>query len=281
MSDRALTQCAAVNTVRASSTSAEQKPALSAPRSSSIATRSAKRASGDAPTSAPAGAAGIASAMRVPSKAAARGDVRGMAGFMRSMAAKSTDVRPATGLPLILGLPPRISGEGLKGAKPLGRQAGRRASFTLHSAGYANIVSAVREQGLIVAMAALAVISRAAVLSLTLAGAAAHAAEVELRPASPPKLLCLSAAETREVVRNHRLLEPFTALKFAAAQRKAEALSAKLCHTGDEFIYEITMLHRDGRLVHVEMEAGSGKLIPRPPHESHDAHDAHEPPVKN
>jgi len=139
-------------------------------------------------------------------------------------------------------------------------------------------------------MAALAVISRAAVLSLTLAGAAAHAAEVELRPASPPKLLCLSAAETREVVRNHRLLEPFAALKFAAAQRKAEALSAKLCHTGDEFIYEITMLHRDGRLVHVEMEAASGKLIARPPHEQHDArdahdphdaHEAHEPPIKN
>ncbi len=30
---------------------------------------------------------------------------------------------------------------------------------------------------------------------------------------------------------------------------------------GDEFIYEITLLHRDGRLTHVEMEAGTGKLI--------------------
>jgi len=130
-------------------------------------------------------------------------------------------------------------------------------------------------------MAALAIISRAAVFSLTLADAVARAAEAEPRSVSAAKPVCLSAAETREEVRAHRLLEPFAALKFAAAQRKAEALSAKLCHNGDEFIYEITLLHRDGRLVHVEMEAGTGKLIPRPPHESHDAHDAHEPPVKN
>ncbi len=130
-------------------------------------------------------------------------------------------------------------------------------------------------------MAALAIISRAAVLSLTLAGAVARAAEVETHPVSAAKPLCLSAAETREEVRAHRLLEPFAALKFAAAQRKAEALSAKLCHNGDEFIYELTLLHRDGRLVHVEMEAGTGKLISRPPHDPHDAHDAHEPPVKN
>ncbi|MGA7198935.1 PepSY domain-containing protein, partial [Roseiarcus sp.] len=81
--------------------------------------------------------------------------------------------------------------------------------------------------------------------------------------------------ETREEVKAHRLIEPFAALKSAASQRKAEALSARLCHNGDDFIYEITLLHRDGRLVHVEMEADSGKLISRPPHEAHDA------PVKN
>jgi uncharacterized membrane protein YkoI len=58
------------------------------------------------------------------------------------------------------------------------------------------------------------------------------------------------------------------ALKTAAAQRKAEALSARLCHSDDEFIYEITLLHRDGRLSHVEMEADSGKFISRAPHEA-------------
>jgi uncharacterized membrane protein YkoI len=98
--------------------------------------------------------------------------------------------------------------------------------------------------------------------------AEARAAEAEARP----KLVCLNASETSEEVRARKLLEPFTALKMAAAQRKAEALSARLCHRGDEFIYEITLLHRDGRLVQVEMQADSGKLI------SHAPREAREPP---
>ena len=62
------------------------------------------------------------------------------------------------------------------------------------------------------------------------------------------KPVCLNAAETREMVKSHHLLEPFAALKFAGAQRKAEALSASSAADGDDFIYEITLLHRDGRL---------------------------------
>ncbi len=49
--------------------------------------------------------------------------------------------------------------------------------------------------------------------------------------------------------------------QVAAAQFKAEALSAKLCHLGDELVYEIALLHRDGRLVHVVMNAATGKLL--------------------
>ena len=114
----------------------------------------------------------------------------------------------------------------------------------------------------------------------------AKAAEAELRVVAT-KPACLNAAETRETVRSRHLLEPFAALKFASAQRKAEALSAKLCRTGDDFVYEITLLHRDGRLVHVDMEAGTGKIGSRPAHESHETHDPHEahephePQVKN
>ena len=113
----------------------------------------------------------------------------------------------------------------------------------------------------------------------------AKAAEIEARALVRPA--CLNAAETRETVKSRHLLEPFAALKAAGVQRKAEALSARLCRTGDDFIYEITLLHRDGRLVHVDMEAGTGKIASRPPrephesHEPHEAHEAHEPPAKN
>ena len=116
-------------------------------------------------------------------------------------------------------------------------------------------------------MGALAFVCPAAAFSLALTVAAALAAEAEPIHAAAVavKSACLNAAETRDQIKAHRLIEPFAALKAAAQQRKAEALSARLCHAGDDFIYEITLLHRDGRLVHVQMDAGTGKLLPRSP----------------
>jgi hypothetical protein len=161
--------------------------------------------------------------------------------------------------------------------------------------------SSIRNRGFAV-MAALAIVCRArsrrAIMACAVAWCAlaacspADTAEATLHVAAV-KPACLNAAETRETVKTRRLLEPFAALKFASAQRKAEALSAKLCRSGEDFVYEITLLLRDGRLVHVDMEAGTGKIASRPvrePHETHephetrephDLHEPHEPEVKN
>ncbi len=76
-----------------------------------------------------------------------------------------------------------------------------------------------------------------------------------------PKRVCLSAAETREEIKATHLREPFAVLKFAAQHFKAEALSAKLCRIDDEFIYEIALLHRDGKFFHAHVNATSGKLV--------------------
>lgn len=73
--------------------------------------------------------------------------------------------------------------------------------------------------------------------------------------------VCFPTNETREEIKGHHLVEPFVALKNAAAAVKAEALSAKLCRLGEEFVYEIALLHHDGHLVHVVMSAASGKLV--------------------
>ena len=124
-------------------------------------------------------------------------------------------------------------------------------------------------------MAALAIVSRAAVVCVAMTGLSARAAEAEPHAAST-KPVCLNAADTRDQVKAHKLLEPYAALKSAAQQRKAEALSAKLCVSGDDFVYVITLLHHDGRLIHVQMEAGTGKLIARPPRETHETKDAHD-----
>ena len=81
---------------------------------------------------------------------------------------------------------------------------------------------------------------------------------------APPavKSVCLATGETREEIKIHHLLEPFVVLKSAEkAVGKAEALSAKLCRLGEDYVYEIALLHRDGRLVHVVMSAVTGKPI--------------------
>jgi uncharacterized membrane protein YkoI len=104
-------------------------------------------------------------------------------------------------------------------------------------------------------------------LAATVCASAAVAARAQTPMAA--KGICFATSETREEIKAHHLLEPFVALKSAAATVKAEALSAKLCRLGDEFVYEIALLHRDGRLVHVVMNAVTGKLAnPRAAHET-------------
>jgi len=102
------------------------------------------------------------------------------------------------------------------------------------------------------------------------APACSLAAEAETHPAAKPA--CVPASDTQEEIKAHHLLEPFPVLKSAAAQFKAEALSAKLCRIGDEFVYEIALLHRDGRFIHVVMNAATGKFI--------EVRHAHEPAAK-
>jgi hypothetical protein len=99
-------------------------------------------------------------------------------------------------------------------------------------------------------------------LATTALAAPAAAPAPEAAAVTPAKKSsCLSAAETREEIKGHGLKEPFAALKSAAQHYKAEALSAKLCRIDDEFIYEIAMLHKDGRYFHAHVNATTGKLV--------------------
>ncbi len=95
----------------------------------------------------------------------------------------------------------------------------------------------------------------------------AKAVEPESHAAA--KKICLSAAETREQIKASHLIEPFAALKFAAQHFKSEALSAKLCRNDDDYVYEIALLHRDGKFFRAHVSAQTGKLVelkrPAPP----------------
>ena len=96
----------------------------------------------------------------------------------------------------------------------------------------------------------------------------AKAADPESTHAAVKKI-CLSAAETREEIKEAHLIEPFAALKFASQHFKSEALSAKLCRNEEEFVYEIALLHRDGKFFRAHVSALTGKLVEiKHPHEA-------------
>jgi uncharacterized membrane protein YkoI len=71
---------------------------------------------------------------------------------------------------------------------------------------------------------------------------------------------CLNAAETREAVQEKKLTDPTAALKTAAAHARAEALRSRLCRWNDDYVYEITLLRRDGKVMHVNVRAADGQI---------------------
>ncbi len=82
-------------------------------------------------------------------------------------------------------------------------------------------------------------------------------------PAGPPPgpKICYSAAETRQRVAAGNLRPPFEMMLKASTLTQAEALAGKLCRWNDEDIYVISLLRRDGALVRVFMDAGTGEVV--------------------
>ena len=94
-------------------------------------------------------------------------------------------------------------------------------------------------------------------IALALAASGAVAEDVD-RPV--PQRACFNAPETREKILAHGLADPFALLRAQAAEQRAEPIAVKLCRQGDQFVYEIDLLRRDGRLVHSRVDARSGRL---------------------
>ena len=77
----------------------------------------------------------------------------------------------------------------------------------------------------------------------------------------PPRgRTCFDQSETRENIAAHRLSDPLHALQLGSLL--GDALSAKLCRwSPDEFVYEVHVLRRDGRVLRVYMDATTGEAI--------------------
>ena len=73
--------------------------------------------------------------------------------------------------------------------------------------------------------------------------------------------VCFSTAETREKILAHGLFEPFRVMRSTASRSQAEAIGVKLCRWNEELVYEMSLLHRDGRVIHVFVNAKTGVVI--------------------
>ena len=72
---------------------------------------------------------------------------------------------------------------------------------------------------------------------------------------------CLSPREMRGIVAGNRVVAP--ALAIGAARRAvpgADMLRATLCRDRDIFVYVISVLRKDGRVVHVVVDGPTGKV---------------------
>lgn len=110
-------------------------------------------------------------------------------------------------------------------------------------------------------------LSTVAKLAFALTGIAsvgAFSGETRARAGETPSFECFSTPETREKIVSYKLAEPFASMQAAVGGDHAEAIGAKLCRRGEEFVYEVRLLRRDGRLVKAYVDAVSGK--PRPAH---------------
>ena len=88
-----------------------------------------------------------------------------------------------------------------------------------------------------------------------LAAAPGHAAD------EPRRVACLSSGEALDAVSSHKVIEPDRAIVVArdAAPGK-EIVRAALCRDGEELVYLVLALGRDGRLLRVTVDAAAGKV---------------------
>ena len=76
-----------------------------------------------------------------------------------------------------------------------------------------------------------------------------------------PDRVCFSTAETREKILAQGLFEPFRVMRNVASRSQAEAIGVKLCRWSEDLVYEMSLLRRDGRVIHVFVNAKTELVI--------------------
>lgn len=78
-------------------------------------------------------------------------------------------------------------------------------------------------------------------------------------PQARPALACVPSTEARASIVRNQLADPSPALRALARRGQAEPLRSRLCRFEERFVYEMTMLRRDGKVVRVYVDAQDGR----------------------
>ena len=91
--------------------------------------------------------------------------------------------------------------------------------------------------------------------------AAPARAPLMLEVQQPRALACLPPSEARAVIARNKLANPLPALRSASRRAQAEPLRSRLCRVDERFVYEMTMLRRDGKVVRVFVDAQDARTL--------------------
>lgn len=102
--------------------------------------------------------------------------------------------------------------------------------------------------------------TRTAPIAAMLAGWCGIAA-AQAPPEEPQPLACMPPARARQVFFEEKLVPPVRAMRQAALLGDAEAIEIQLCRFQSGLVYDVTLLGRDGRVVHRLMSATTGSPL--------------------
>jgi uncharacterized membrane protein YkoI len=72
---------------------------------------------------------------------------------------------------------------------------------------------------------------------------------------------CLTPDQRRAAIQNRKAVPLGRALRTAKARHAGDLLNARLCRQGKGLVYVLTVLARDGKVMHVRVDADNGNYI--------------------
>jgi uncharacterized membrane protein YkoI len=104
-------------------------------------------------------------------------------------------------------------------------------------------------------------VSAAALLALAVSIVPARAEEVARPAHAEATHVCLNQKERRSLVDSGAVMRLAAAMRGVRGHVAGTLIRARLCHRGDGFVYVLTVLAHDGKVIRVVVDAVKGTLV--------------------